>query len=528
MKSSVKKLALLVFLAMPLVLGVSCITTPNEKTPENNTGPTVSNGPDWIRTGEVKGYPVGSFIRARGVSPPEHTETDAFDLARVNALTQISEQIMARVESQLDSIQRQIVHNDSIDSFEDVAINTRMETSELLAGATKVEEWYDPESGTAYAFLVMNRLALSERLCNQATDKRKEALGYLDSSRSAMKNQDFTNALKSIVHARRATAVALSNHAKALAVGTDKKQKGRFDALDLGGLWNDVVQDHDRQSSAIQLKVLSGNEQVANLSGNVKEQIVVKVTGPSDTPLAGFPMAVRLPEKIRDSATVIPRAETTNDKGLFAFSLKELAATGSHANAVKVELDFAAIEERSDAVPPSCTVTYLMPTMETTKIAVVIYETIQDKENPKSLMAEAIKVSLNDFGFQVTSPDLAGKSVKQVASMPMKALEKLFGSKYDYVIVGTVESTFSSNTELGICFKTHVSLDALELESSKTIPFAISKGQESKGFGNSNRQAAEDSLKKAARVMVGDGDKQRGLLGEKFAARFESGGEWEE
>ncbi len=528
MKSSVKKLALLVFLAMPVILSVSCVTTPNGTAPENNTVPTVSNGPDWIRTGDVKGYPVGNFIRARGVSQPEHTETDAFDLARVNALTQISEQIMARVESQFDSIQRQIVYNDSIDSFEDVAINTRMETSELLAGATKVEEWYDPESGTAYAFLVMNRLALSERLCNQATDKKKEALGYLESSRTALGSKDFTNALKSVVHARRAAAVALSSHAKALAVGTDKKQKGRFDALDLGGLWNNVVQDHDRQASAIQLKVLSGNEQVANLSGNVKEQIVVKVTGPSGKPLAGFPMTVRLPEKIRDSATVIPRAETTNEKGLFAFSLKEIAATGSHANAVKVELDFAAIEKRSDAVPPSCTVTYLMPTMETTRIAVVIHETVQGKENPNSIVGEAIKVSLNDLGFQVTSPDLAGKSVKQVAGMSMKALAKLFGGKYDYVIVGTAESDYSSTTALGICFKTRVSLDALELETSKTIPFAIGKGQESKGFGSSNRQAAEDSLKKAARTMVGDGDKQRGLLGEKFAARFESGGDWEE
>jgi|GEM_PF-3495565 len=528
MKLSVKTLALPILMAALAVFTISCVTTQDDPGARDPVVPAPSRGPQWIETGDVKGYPVGSFIRARGVSPPEHIEADALDLARVNALTQISEQIMTRVKSQLDSIQRQLVHNDEIDSFEDVAINTRVETSELLAGATKVEEWYDAETGTAYVFLVMNRLALSERLCTQATDKKKEALGYLDSSRSALEKKDFTNALKSVVHARRAAAVALSNHAKALAVGTDKKQKSRFDALDLGGLWNDVVQDHDRQTSAIQLKVMSGNEQVANLSGDVKEQIVVKVTGPGGKPLAGFPMKVRLAEKIGDGATVIPRAETTNDKGLFAFSLKELAATGSHANAVKVELDFAAIEERSDAVPPNCTVTYLMPTMETTKIAVVICETIEGKETPKSILGEAIKVSLNDLGFQVTSPDLGGKSPKQVANLSTKAVAKLFGRKYDYVIVGTAESEFSSNTALGICFKTRVSLDALELETSKTIPFAIGRGQESKGFGNNNRQAAEDSLKKAARAMVGDGDKQRGLLGEKFAARFESGGDWEE
>jgi len=527
MNSSVKNLALFLALASLFALGSSCVATQGEKSTPDPIS-IDSNAPNWVKTGDVKGYPVGSFIRARGISSPEHTETDALDLARVDALTQISEQIMTRVKSQLDSIQRQVVHNDKIDSFEDVAINTRLETSELLAGANKVEEWYDPQTGTGYVFLVMNRLALSERLCNQANDKKKEALGYLDSSRSAWENHEYTNALKSVVHARRAAAVALSNHAKAIAVGTDKKQKSRFDSLDLGGLWNDVVQDHDRQTSAVQMKVLSGNEQVANLSGNVKKEIVVKVTSRNGKPLSGFPVTVRLPEKISRSATVIPRAETTNDKGLFAFSLKELAATGSRANKVTVELDFAAIEERSDAVPPSCTVTYLMPTMQSTKIAVVIYETIEGRENPKSILGEAIKVSLNDLGFQVAFPDLSGKSIKQVAKMSSKAVEKLFGGKYDYVITGTAESTFSSKTPAGICFKTRVSLDAIELESSKTIPFKISRGQESKGFGGSNIAAAEESLEKAAKTMVGDGGKERGQLGEKFAARFESGAEWEE
>jgi len=53
--------------------------------------------------------------------------------------------------------------------------------------------------------------------------------------------------------------------------------------------------------------------------------------------------------------------------------------------------------------------------------------------------------------------------------------------------------------------------------------------QATKGFGKSNAEAARESLKSAALVMVGGSEPgEEGLLGKKFVARFESGAEWEE
>jgi len=514
-------LAAAVILALP-----ACKSTGN-----GGDGGNIAVSPDapqWVKTGEVQGYPLGSFIRGRGVSPPEHTEADALALARVDGLTQISEQIQTRVQSELNSIQREVAHNEKVESFADVVIRSRVETSDLLAGANKVAEWYDANSGTGYVLMAMNRLALSERLCNQASDKKAEAAGQVDASKKAQERGDPGAGLKSLIRARRAMAVALSNHAKALAVGTTDELKKRFTGMDLGSFWNDVVQEYDTLAGTVRLEPVSGNEQVASLSGALKKPVTVRVAGRNGKPLAGFPVSVRPGEGAEDKVTVIPRADGTDGEGLFSFTLKELVATGAHSNTVTVALDYAAIEPRTDLLPLSCTITYLMPTKETTRIAVVIHETICGKENANSHTASFIKSALTDLGFQVIRPDI-GQQPKSFVDQPPKALARALADQCEYVIVGTAESSLSSEDRGFICFKTRLVLDALELDSAKTIHFEIPMEQATKGFGKSDAEAARESLKNAALVMVG-GSKpgEEGLLGKKFVARFESDAEWEE
>jgi hypothetical protein len=525
---SIFRNAALLSLAVPAILFLAaCQATDSGR--ETTDIPAISpDAPRWVETGEVQGYPLGSYIRGRGVSSPEHTEADALALARVDALTQISEQIQTRVQSELSSIQREVAHNEKVESFEDVVIRSRLETSDLLAGADKVAEWYDADSGTGYVLMAMNRLKLSERLCNQASDKKKEAAGHLDSSRTAQGRGDLGAGLKSLVRARRAMAVALSNHAKALAVGTTNELKQRFTALDLGAFFNEVVQEYDKLAGTIRLEAVSGNEQIASLSGTVRDPITVRVTGKGGKPLAGFPMKIKPGDENAEMVTAIPSADGTDAKGHYTFTLKELVSTGAHSNTVTVALDFEAIEPRTDLLPLSCTVTYLMPTKETTRIAVVIHETIGGKENANSHTASFIKSALTDLGFQVIRADI-GQQPKTFVNLPPKALERALGGQCEYVIVGTAESSFSSNERGFICFRTRLVIDALELESGKTIHFEIPMEQATKGFGRSNEAAARESLKKAALVMVGENKPgKQGQLGEKFVARFESGAEWEE
>jgi len=485
-----------------------------------------SDAPQWVKTGDVAGYSDKQFIRARGISSPGLTENDALALARVNAQKQISEQILTHVKSEITSIQRQVARNDEVEAFEDVVISTEQETSELLAGATKVAEWYDSRSQTGYCYLVMNRLELSERLTQNAHDKRGEALGYLASGREAAEKGNLSAYLKNLLHARKALAVALSNHAKVAGIGATAELRSRLETLELGKHWNETVSEYHELVGTIQLIPVSGNEQVASLSGTLKEPIVVRAATYDEQPIVGFPMLARTSPDNEGKVTIIPQSDQTDIDGLFAISLREIESAGSHSNTLTVAFNFDAVEKTTDLKSPRCSVTYFFPTRDSTRIAVLIFETIDGVENPKSITAGLIKQSLTDLGFQVIRPDV-DRSASEIANLSPRLLKELLGGQCDYAIVGTAESALSSQDTRFITYKTRMIVDALELESGKTIPFEVLMGQNTKGIDTRKRQAIQLSLTKAAQVLVGRNRNDVGQLDRKFIARFEWGADWE-
>lgn len=507
--------ALLLTLALMMLLP-GCAADGNGEGPD---GARISaDAPDWVRTGELPGYSQDQYIVELGISTPDHNQADAFDLAWHNGLEKISRRILARVQSEMKTVQRQVFENDTADFYEKVDIESKLETSELLAGSDRIRQWYDEETRTGYVLLANNRAKLSERLCKQAVDKKAEAIGYLESARGA--GQDTSAALKSIVRARRALDVAQWNYVKVWGIGFAPGVKNRFEALYLAGTIQEVATEHDRLAGTVRLTPVEGNKQNAGLAGVLKQPVVVKVTGPGNRPLAGFPMTVKTLENNLDKATVIPHNDSTDDRGLFSFDLKELQSTGAHSNAVEVYLDYWTLEPRNDILPPHCTVTYLIPTRETTRIAVVIDETIDGQPNRRPHTASFIKDALSELGFHVIIPN-TGKPARDVVDLTPTELAREFRNDCEYVIVGSAEAEFSSHESNIYWYYTRLMLNALELESGKTIPFELPMSQPTKGGGRSKNAALRKSLQNAANTANEE-------LGAKFVARFETGAEWDE
>ncbi len=482
-----------------------------------------SDAPEWARTGQVPGIPLGSYLVGHGVSSPGFVEADAYDMSKIRALEEISQQIEVKVKSEFTSRMKMVMTNEDIGQLTDVESFSKLESVELLAGAEIVRKYYDEETGIGVMIVRLDRAKLSERLLGQATDCQKQVvahLGFLDESKGA---GDIASALKSLVHAHHGLVTALSKQGKALAAGTTRSQKDRFEALKLADFWNRVTRESDLLSGSVRLEALSGNKQKAGLSGHIKKPIKIKVTW-KGKPVSGFPVTVELAE---DQGTVIRHGDTTDRNGDFSFELREMKASGDHSNTVVATLDFKAVEKKSDLDAPSCEVTYLMPTKKTTRVAVIFYETIDERPVREPYSGSHLKEALGNIGFQIVTPDLR-RPVREVVRMPPNALAELLGDLCDYVIVGTAECFESSKgsksayhkESWSVYYKTRAVMDALELESGNTIRYEVPREDTKYGGLNTKKeQVAQDSIKLAGEMMSE-------YLSAKFAARFEGGEEW--
>jgi hypothetical protein len=318
-------------------------------------------------------------------------------------------------------------------------------------------------------------------------------------------------------------------HLQSIAVGVSKDLGDQLSALNDPGLASGIIEDLGALSDKVRVLPVSGNEQKATLTGLLKEPIVVEVVYDGETgsvPVTAFPMTVGI--KDPEKAVAVPHGETTDGKGRFSFDLQELKATGAASNTVRVALDFRAVEKQTSLDGPSTEVTYFMPTKDTTRIGVIIHETIDGRENTNPHTGSAIKKALTDIGFQVirveTGADLTNL---EVVRMSRDSLASRFGGVCDYLVVGTAETELSSKEGVWIFYMSRLVIDALELDTGKTIHFEVPMGQQTKASHKTEARAARNSLNKAAEVMTGDPDRDEpGLLLKKFIARFEEGADW--
>jgi hypothetical protein len=502
-----------------LILMLTACNSTGDKT--NAAGSSFgSNAPAWVKSGQVPKYPSSQYITGLGYSTNNLPESDALAQARLQAFKDISDQIETHISSEFTAIQRSVFHNEDEDEVVDFKSVSKQVTEELLAGAEVVDRYYEGSSGTAAVFAVMDRIKLSERLLKEAQSARSAIDGYIKGYGEAAAKVDPSAMLKNLVHAQASFDKIVSNHLKALAVGMTREMSLSFEKLNDAALQAKITQDLSAVKDKTRIATVSGNEQRATLEGFLKEPVKLRALW-GEKPVANFPVSVTVEDETK--AKVVLEANTTDAEGRFSFQLQGLKATGWPNNVVVVALDFAALEKKNKVTPPTLDITYFFPTPDTTRVGVVIHETIDGKENKRPHTESAIKDALTDIGFQVTILETDAPASK-VVEMPLSELTERFAGQCEYLIVGTAEAVKQSADEGIQWYMTRLIIDAIELETAKTIHFEVPMGQLTKSGHRTEDRASRLSLQKAAGVMV---DKP-GLLAKKFIARFEEGGEWKE
>jgi hypothetical protein len=519
----------LLFLLMAAVVFFLCAcksTSQREGTGEGDISGFGPDAPAWARSGELPKYPSSQFITGLGYSPLGMSELDAYNQAKVQAFKDISDQVETHISNEFTSIQRSVFHNEDLDELVDVKSVSKQVTEELLAGAEVVQRYYESSTGTAAALAIMDRYKLSTRLLKEAEQARTELDGYLKGFEQEAQAVKPSAMLKNLIHAQGALDRIRGGHLKAIAVGVTREMSIRFKKLNDPALATRITREVSALRDHIRIKTVKGNEQRARLTGELESPIEVEVFWQSErgpVPVDGFPMHVVV--KDEEKATAVASARTTDQAGRYSFILQELKATGASSNSVQVALDFQAVEKRSDLKAPFTEIIYLMPTPDTTRIGVVIFETIDEEENRKPFIGSSIKKALTDIGFQViqlesTSPPQA------VVELPPSQLIETFGSQCEYLVVGTAEAEHSTTMGAIIFYRVRLVIDAIELSTRKTIHFEIPFNK-TKSAGDTKNKAYRAAFNKAADLLVGNPRKEQpGDLAKKFIARFEEGADW--
>lgn len=498
-------------------------------TPDSGETDSFGFGPDapaWAREGRVPNYPLDLYIVGLGYSPNAMPESDAHSQARLQAFKEISDQVETLVSNEFTSIQRSVFQNENLDELVDVKSVTKQVTKELLGGAEIVKRYYDPDSGTAAAVAVMDRAKLSSRLVKEAGDARSQFDGHMKGYEEAAEKNDPSLMLKSLIHAQTSMEKVVKSHLKAIAVGVTKQMSDQLAQMSDPEASARMIRELGALRDRIHIEPVSGQEQRASLTGNLREPVVVKAVWESENgpmPVTAFPVEAMAADS--DKATIVPGSNTTDAEGCFSFTVQELKATGSASNTIKVRLNFQEVEKKSTATAPSLDVVYFMPTKDTTRVGVLIYETIDGEENKKPYTASAINKALDDIGFDMIrlKPEAP---VGDVVDMSQSELETMFGETCHYLIVGTAESEKSSQEGGLVFYRARLTLSALELDTGKSIIFEV-PFEKGKGGSNTDSKAMRASFNKVAEQLIGSARKKTtGLLTQKFIDRFTSGAEW--
>ncbi|MFH2000529.1 MAG: hypothetical protein ABIK28_12660 [Planctomycetota bacterium] len=332
--------------------------------------------------------------------------------------------------------------------------------------------------------------------------------------------------LKSLIHAQSSMEKVLRSHLKAIAVGVTQQMSTQLEELNDPEASARLTRELGSLRDRIHLDPISGNEQRASLTGTLMKPVVVKAlwdSGEGSVPVVAFPVKVVVENN--EKATIVPGSNTTNAEGDFSFTMQELKATGSASNTVHVQLDFEEVEKKCDTHPPSIEITYFMPTKDTTRVGVVIYETIDGKENDNPFVASSIKQALDDIGFDIIRLKCETPA-SEIVDMSKSELESMFGKTCHYLIVGTAEAEPSSQEGGLVFYRSRLVIDALELDTGKSIHFEV-PFEDGKGGSNTQNKAIRASFNKVTDLLIGNARKnQTGLLTQKFIDRFSTGADW--
>ena len=158
----------------------------------------VAQTPDWYTTHKNLRYPAEMYIIGVGAG----TGSNATELAKKAAQTDLVSQIRVQVQAQVKNISESYQFNKDEQLFSDFRSNVRTAVNDEVAGMEVIETTTDKAAGTAYALVVLERDKYCGSLKNEMDAGWKQAEELRASSSGYAKQGKLADALQSLLDAR--------------------------------------------------------------------------------------------------------------------------------------------------------------------------------------------------------------------------------------------------------------------------------------------------------------------------------------
>ncbi len=218
--------------------------------------------PKWAQSNSHKKYPNSDYLLGVGIA---EDKTKAVELARAD----VAKQIQVKIESELETMEQEIGSGDRSTIHSEVTSKTKSIVSETVAGIEIVES--ENIKGKHYVLAVLNKQNYLAGLQQEMDKIIAESNQYLQSARDLVQKGNLFNALDNYISAQK-------------IVPDFYIKRGLYTAL-TGTVYGDqntasvasILSEIRTILAAIDVKIISGNNQTSSLGVPLKEPVVARV-----------------------------------------------------------------------------------------------------------------------------------------------------------------------------------------------------------------------------------------------------------
>lgn len=369
-----------------------------------------AEAPDWFRTGRLPGYSSNDFFVGVG-------EGSSYDQAQANAQANIGTQLRVTVQATLEVFTRESQINDDVDFSEDIERKTTTSVEETIQGVEIVER--EKIGDRYYAFAALNKSRFFSGLQNELTGIHQEVNNSLQQAR-----EDLNSGM---IHA------AVENYTEAYDKTLEYFAKQGF-LQGLGGTaylheetisTADILAEIRRMLSSIEIAVLSGNNQQAEIGAYLPEDVtfIVRYLDPEGTEIPIPNMQV----VVRDAENNLIERVATDSQGTVEIPVRAVPTEADRGSArAEIDVRNLATAFRSFLRRPETVVRYRIEKSE--PIAVSIRITAENGER-LDRVEQNVARQLTRLGF-TTKEDAPFVIVGSAAKVDEQKVDGIRGSQY--------------------------------------------------------------------------------------------------
>jgi len=481
------------------VLSFSC--SPSVSTTKERGEAQTISGPAWVKSVTNAGYPTSRYLVGSGMAQASGDIVRDQNLADYLAFSEIANQILASVKSDISVEQIEISTGKASEIRGATTANIAITSSIVVSGLTIVDRFYNPQDRVYYSLAVLDREAASAPFKERLTN--------------------WKNQYESSLHLFR----QFRAQGKILRSLSELKQ-----AYECAHLFNDIIPYYrllqpisDFHSDGFQ--TLPANNVTSLASETLANLLIVKMRGDAQEGLVGRPLPIPLVVKIflRDTTDIpaeglttlfrfttgsgkITERVVTDRNGIASSNVEVLQRSETGLYSIKATLDFsemidtAAIFSDWNRIFKLTTASTIFNITLKKAPALKVLLVIDEDNSSGSISVDAISRELTKAGFSpLTEKDIGRINTQRVRRLlkqnDIERMQSEFLSTFSIVMLGEFHTAFLNKYEgIQICTVTG-NVKAVAIEHNKVI--AEEAVTDARGFGLNAEQAKISALQNA-------------------------------